>query len=160
MTKYDPQERAARARNLFLEGYNCTQSVVLAYADLFNDLSAEQLAALAAPLGGGVGRLREVCGAVSGMALVAGRICPNPRPKDQPAKAACYAQVQDFAEAFRASNGAIVCRELLGLGEHQSSPVPSERTPEYYRKRPCPDLVADAARLIAERLNAREAADL
>ncbi len=156
MTKYDPRERAARARSLFLEGYNCTQSVVLAYADLFPDLSAEQLAALAAPLGGGVSRLREICGAVSGMALVAGRICPNPRPKDQPAKAACYTLVQDFAEAFRASNGAIVCRELLGLGERQSSPVPSERTPEYYRKRPCPDLVADAARIVAERLNERD----
>ncbi len=156
MTKYDPQERAARARSLFLEGYNCTQSVVLAYADLFNDLTTEQLATLAAPLGGGVGRLREVCGAVSGMALVAGRICPNSRPKDQPAKAACYTLVQDFAEAFRASNGAIVCRELLGLGERQSSPTPSERTPEYYRKRPCPDLVADAARIVAERLNERD----
>lgn len=157
MMSYDPQERAARARNLFLEGYNCTQSVVLAYADLFPELSADQLAALAAPLGGGVGRLREVCGAVSGMALVAGRICPNPRPKDQPAKAACYALVQDFARAFRQSNGAIVCRELLGLAERHSRPEPSERTPEYYRKRPCPDLVADAARLVAERLNAREA---
>ncbi len=156
MTKYDPQERAARARDLFLEGYNCTQSVVLAYADLFNDLTTEQLAALAAPLGGGVGRLREVCGAVSGMALVAGRISPNPRPKDRPAKAACYARVQDFAEAFRASNGAIVCRELLGLGERQSSPTPAERTPEYYRTRPCPDLVADAARIVAERLNERD----
>ncbi len=156
MTKYDPQERAARARSLFLEGYNCTQSVVLAYADLFPDLSVEQLAALAAPLGGGVSRLREICGAVSGMALVAGRICPNPRPKDQPAKAACYTLVQDFAEAFRSSNGAIVCRELLGLGERRSSPAPSERTPEYYRKRPCPDLVADAARIVAERLNERD----
>lgn len=160
MTKYDPQERAARARNLFLEGYNCTQSVVLAYADLFPDLSTEQLAALAAPLGGGVGRMREVCGAVSGMALIAGRIRPNPRPKDQPAKAACYALVQDFAEAFRASNGAIVCRELLGLNERKSSPMPAERTPEYYRKRPCPDLVADAARIVAERLNARETTGL
>jgi len=160
MTKYNPQERAARARNLFLEGYNCTQSVVLAYADLFSDLSAEQLAAFAAPLGGGVSRLREVCGAVSGMALIAGRIRPNPRPKDQPAKAACYALVQEFAEAFRASNGAIVCRELLGLTERKSSPVPAERTPEYYRKRPCPDLVADAARIVAERLNACEANDL
>ncbi len=155
--RYDPQERAARARNLFLEGYNCTQSVVLAYADLFPGLSADRLAALAAPHGGGVERLYEVCGAVSGMALVAGAVCPNPRPKDQPAKAACYALVQDLAHAFRQSNGTIVCRELLGLAERHSSPEPSERTSEYYRKRPCPDLVADAARLLAERLNAREA---
>lgn len=147
-------ERAARARELFLAGYNCSQSVFLAFSDLFG-LDPTLAATLSAPFGGGMGRLREVCGAVSGMTLAAGFLSPNPTPADRAAKTANYALVQQFAEAFRRENGAIVCRELLGLDRPKDSPVPSERTAEYYRKRPCAEYVAAAARIVGRYLEER-----
>ncbi len=143
----DVEARVKRARELFNSGYNCSQSVVLAYCDYFG-LDPKMAATLSAPLGGGMGRLREVCGAVSGMSLLAGLICPAFDPADQPAKAANYALVQRFAECFREENGAIVCRELLGLGRQKDDPTPSPRTAEYYRKRPCVEYVATAARIV------------
>lgn len=142
----------ARARELFTSGYNCAQSVVLAYADLF-EVDDQTLATLAAPFGGGMGRLREVCGAVSGMSIIAGLLIPANNPADRAAKSANYALVQQLAEKFRAQNNSIVCRELLGLSRPKDDPTPSERTPEYYKKRPCEMLVGDAARIIAEHLN-------
>lgn len=145
------EERVARARELFTSGYNCTQSVFLAYSDLFA-IEPTLAATISAPLGGGMGRLREVCGAVSGMTLVAGLLVPANDPKDQEAKRANYALVQHFAEQFRAENGAIVCRELLGLTQQKDEPTPSPRTTEYYRKRPCVEYVATAARIVGEHL--------
>ena len=109
-------------------------------------------ATIAAPFGGGMGRLREVCGAVSGMTMVAGFLSPCPTADDPAAKRANYALVQHFAEKFRATNGAIVCRTLLGLDHTKDEPTPSPRTAEYYKKRPCAELVGDAARVIAEYL--------
>lgn len=153
MEKIDIEERVARARELFTSGYNCAQAVVLAYRDV-TGLDAALAATCSAPFGGGMGRLREVCGAVSGMTLLAGFLAPNPTPDDRAAKTAGYALVQRFAEAFRAENGAIVCRELLGLDRPKDAPQPSERTAEYYRKRPCADYVAAAARIVGEYLNA------
>lgn len=147
----DLQERVQRARELFTSGYNCTQSVFLAYSDLF-DLDPRFAATISAPLGGGMGRLREVCGAVSGMTLLAGLLAPAYDPKDQAAKAANYALVQRFAERFREENGAIVCRELLGLVQRKDEPTPSPRTAEYYKKRPCAEYVATAARIVGEYL--------
>lgn len=147
----DVERRAQRAHELFREGYNCSQSVLLAYCDLFG-LDPTVAATLSAPLGGGVSRLREVCGAVSGMAMVAGLICPYNDPADRSAKTKTYALVQELAERFRAENGAIVCRELLGLDRTKDDPVPSERTEQYYRKRPCPELIACAARIVGEKL--------
>lgn len=145
------EERVERARTLFRQGYNCSQSVFLTYSDLLG-IDTPLAATLSGPLGGGMGRLREVCGAVSGMALIAGLLAPCPDPADRPAKAATYALVQRFAERFRAENGAIVCRELLGLACRSEEPQPAERTPEYYRKRPCVELVACAARIVGEYL--------
>lgn len=150
-TKIDLQARVERARELFTSGYNCSQSVFLAYSDLFG-LEPGLAATISAPLGGGMGRLREVCGAVSGMTLVAGMLSPAHDPKDQAAKAANYALVQRFAERFREENGAIVCRELLGLTQQKDAPTPSPRTAEYYRKRPCVEYVACAAKIIGEYL--------
>ncbi len=147
MKPIDLEARVARARELFTQGYNCTQSLFLAYSDLF-DLDPTLAATLSAPLGGGMGRLREVCGAVSGMSLVAGLLCPAHDPADRESKAANYALVQHFAEEFRREHGAIVCRELLGLTVRKEEPQPAERTPEYYRKRPCVELVASAARIV------------
>lgn len=147
----DIEERVQRSRDLFREGYNCSQSVLLAYCDLFG-LDPTLAATLSAPLGGGLSRLREVCGAVSGMAMVAGLIRPYNDPSVRSAKGETYALVQELAERFRSENGAIVCRELLGLTRPKDDPTPSERTEAYYRKRPCPELIACAARIVGEKL--------
>lgn len=103
-----------------------------------------------------MGRLREVCGAVSGMTMCAGYLAPNALPNDNENKKKCYATVQELAEKFREENGSIVCRELLGLSQHKDNPTPSERTTEYYRKRPCVEYVATAARIVGEKINQNE----
>lgn len=149
------EERAMRAKELFLEGYNCAQSVFLAYCDL-TPFDKKIAATVAAPFGGGMGRLREVCGAVSGMTMVAGFLYPNFDPTDSQSKKANYAVVQELAEMFRKENGAIVCRELLGLAQKKDEPTPSPRTEEYYKRRPCAEYVAIAARIVGEKINAME----
>ena len=149
----DIEQRVTKAKELFNSGYNCCQSVVLAYADIIG-LEPTLAATISAPFGGGMGRLREVCGAVSGMTMVAGFLSPCPTADDPAAKKANYALVQRFAEAFREQNGAIVCRTLLGLDHAKDEPTPSPRTAEYYRKRPCAELVGDAARIVGEYLKA------
>lgn len=150
---YDPEERSRKAREYFIKGYNCSQSVILAFQDV-SGLSEEDSARLAAGFGGGMGRLREVCGAVSGMTFLSGAIAPFTDPSDQGAKRANYALVQRFASAFRQENGSIICRELLELRSgQQDSPTPSARTEQYYSSRPCERLVGCAARIVAEELN-------
>ena len=153
--KVNIEERTARAKELFLSGYNCAQSVLLAYRDL-SELDEKMAATISAPFGGGMGRLREVCGAVSGMTMVAGMLYPNPEPNDIPNKKATYAAVQDLAEKFRQENGHIVCRELLGLATTKDEPTPSERTQEYYKRRPCAEYVEIAARIVGEKINSME----
>jgi C_GCAxxG_C_C family probable redox protein len=149
------EERAKRAKELFNNGYNCAQSVALAYADI-TPLSEEMVATITASFGGGMGRLREVCGTVSGMAFLASFISPCPTADNAEAKKANYSVVQEFAEAFRKQNGAIVCRTLLGLDHPKDEPTPSARTAEYYKKRPCGDLVYDAALIVGKYLENRE----
>lgn len=144
-------ERVQKARELFLEGYNCTQAVFLAYCDLF-EIEPTFAARISASFGGGMGRLREVCGTVSGMLLIVGLIEPFDDPTDKAAKTRNYALVQELAERFREKNGAIVCRELLGLDHKKDTPEPSDRTPEYYKRRPCVEYIASAARIIGEQL--------
>ncbi len=153
--KVNIEERVATARELFRTGYNCAQSVFLAYRDVtgFDEKTA---ATVSAPFGGGMSRLREVCGAVSGMAMTIGFLVPNDRPDDGESKKRTYSAVQEAAEKFRAENGAVVCRELLGLTQRKDDPTPSERTAEYYRKRPCVEYVAAAARIIGETINAAD----
>lgn len=153
--KVNPQERAEQAREYFTSGYNCAQSVFLAYQDI-TGIDEVLAATISAPFGGGMGRLREVCGAVSGMTMVAGFIAPNSQPNDNENKKNCYATVQALAEEFRAENGSIVCRELLGLAQQKDNPTPSPRTGEYYKRRPCAEYVAIAARIIGEKINAME----
>ena len=157
--KIDVKARAEHAKKLFEEGYNCAQSVALAYADI-TELDSETLAKIAAPFGGGMGRLREVCGAVSGMAFVAGSLIPANNPLDTVAKRDNYALMQNFAEEFRKENGSVICRELLGLCQTKDEPTPSERTAEYYRKRPCVEYVASAARIIGEYIASNSAENL
>lgn len=153
--KVNPQERAEQAREYFMSGYNCAQSVFLAYQDI-TGIDEVLAATMSAPFGGGMGRLREVCGAVSGMTMVAGFIAPNSQPNDNENKKNCYATVQALAEEFRAENGSIVCRELLGLAQQKDDPTPSPRTGEYYKRRPCAEYVAIAARIVGEKINAME----
>lgn len=165
MKELNIEERVEKAKRLFKEGgYNCCQAVVLAYNDTFN-LDNETAAAISSGFGGGMGRMREVCGSVSGMVLLAGLLKPAIDPTDKVARTANYALVQDVAADFKALNGSIVCRELLGLSPMGTatanpadihgipeSPVPSDRTPEYYKKRPCEELVGIAARIIGEKI--------
>ena len=155
MEKVDIQQRSDKARELFKSGYNCAQSVILAYSDLFN-LEPELAATISAPFGGGMGRMREVCGAVSSMTMAVGFLAPNSRPNDNENKKKCYATVQELAEKFRQENGSIICRELLGLATRTSDPTPSPRTEEYYKRRPCAEYVAIAARIVGEKINSME----
>lgn len=149
--KINPKARAERAKQYFLEGYNCCQSVFMAYADIY-DLTPDFAAMMASSFGGGMGRLREVCGTCSGMFMVASLALPANDPKNKEAKAANYAMVQELAEEFRKENGSIICRELLGLDRPKENPTPSERTAEYYKKRPCPELVYLSATIVGNHL--------
>lgn len=160
MKEFNIEERVEKAKHLFKEGgYNCCQAVVLAYSDLFG-LENETAAAISSGFGGGMGRMREVCGAVSGMVMLAGLMKPASDPSIKDWRTANYALVQEMAGEFKAMNGSIVCKELLGLVPMGSgspapkeSPVPSDRTPEYYKKRPCEEMVGIAARIVGEKIN-------
>lgn len=144
-----------KAKELFLDGYNCSQSVFLAFEDKY-DIDHSTAMRLSSSFGGGMGRLREVCGAVSGMFMVAGILYGYDTPGDFEAKSRHYARIQELAEEYSGRNGSIVCREILGLGKGKDDPVPSRRTQEYYKKRPCPDLVAMAAAIMEEYINQNE----
>ena len=159
MKEFNIDERVEKAKRLFKEGgFNCCQAVVLAYNDLFG-LDDETAAAISSGFGGGMGRMREVCGSVSGMTLLAGLMRPASDPSNKDWRTANYALVQKMAGEFRDMNGSIVCKELLGLvpigsgtPAPKESPEPSDRTPEYYKKRPCEELVGIAARIVGENI--------
>lgn len=135
---------AQKAMSLFTQGYNCAQSVFLAFQDLY-DMDKTTAARISSSFGGGMGRLREVCGSVSGMFMVAGVLYGYDSPKATAEKTEHYKRIQDLAARFQEQNHSIVCRELLGLGKGKDSYVPSERTEEYYKKRPCKELIGMAA---------------
>lgn len=137
-----------RAEQAFYSGCNCSQSAVLPFAEEIG-MTREQVLKLVGGLGGGVGRMREVCGAFTGITLVLGALYGFTDPKD---KSAFYAEVQALAREFCARNGkgTLICRELLGLDKAEGTPVAEERTAEYYQKRPCPMLVRVAADVMAE----------
>ncbi len=152
-------ERAARARDNFLAGYGCAQAVLLAFDDV-TGLDREAAARLASSFGGGMGRMREVCGAVSGALMVLGMAQGYSEPHDTAGKSEHYARVRDFAACFKARAAAdgradsIVCRDLLAAARVDNTPggEAEARTAAYYQKRPCPDLCAIAAELVAEML--------
>lgn len=131
----------------FTRGYNCAQSVVLAFSDLL-ELDEGTLSRLSCSFGGGMGRLREVCGSVSGMFIVAGLLYGYDGPETGRVKAEHYARIQELARAFEKENGSIVCRELLGLNVKHDESTPSARTEEYYRKRPCKELIGLSADIL------------
>ena len=138
-------EHGMKAAELFLNGYNCAQAVAVAFCDV-TGLDADYTAKTISAFGGGMGRLREVCGAVSGMFFVLGHLYGYDTPGDDTVKMALYAQVQELAGKFREQNGSIVCREILG--NPPTDPAPCPRTAEYYAKRPCARMVKTAADLM------------
>lgn len=142
---------AAEARRLFMTGLNCCQSVLCAHAESLG-LDADLAKRIAAPFGGGIGRMRGVCGAFSACAMIVGLKCGD-KPKGD-----VYALVQSVAREFSSQNGgSIICGELLGLGDGLSaSPKPSERTEQYYKKRPCADIVERASAIADKFLRSRE----
>jgi len=152
---FSPEERQRRAETIFTEGYNCCQAVLLAFADIIDGVDEQTLATIGTGLGGGVARLREVCGAVSGMAIVASFIKPAIDPKNMAERTDNYALVQSFAARFKEERGSIVCRELLGIRAEAAKPEPpqpSERSQTYYHARPCVINVGLAARIVADYL--------
>ena len=140
-------DRGTKAAELFLEGYNCAQAVAVAFCDL-TGMEKDYAAKLVSGFGGGMGGLREVCGAVSGMNMVFGCLYGYESPTDDEAKKQVYAQFRQLAEAFQAQTGSIICREILK--NPPTDPNPSPRTAEYYAKRPCARMVMVAAQLLDE----------
>lgn len=145
------EEREQKAGELFKAGYNCCQAVAMTFADVLG-MSEDEVARLASGFGGGMGRMREVCGTVSAMTMIAGAMIPADDVNDKEAKTANYALVQEMAGEFKQMCGSILCRELLGLSKPEGTPVPSDRTPEYYKKRPCGELCSIAAGIVARKL--------
>ncbi len=143
--------RKKLAKDYFLQGFNCAQSVVLAFADIC-DMDEETLAKLSSPFGGGMGQMREVCGAVSGMLIIEGILSGYSSPADKEDKKRVYAETKSLGERFKEINGSIICRELLSDIPHSTDGIPAERNEEYYKKRPCAELVEIAAGILAEKL--------
>ena len=141
--------KSEKAKELFKSGYNCSQSVLGVFCEELG-MDFETAMKISSPFGGGMGRMREVCGTVSGMFMAAGLMFGNP---DSSSKAEMYERIQELAKRFKDGNGSIVCRELLRGIESSTSPTPSERTETYYKKRPCVDLVGDAVEIFEAYVN-------
>ena len=151
LTEQQLDERVTRAVENFMAGYGCCQSVVAAFADLYglDDILAKKISA---GFGGGVGRLRMMCGAVSGIVMLVGLHCGQTEGSDREGKSACYKVVQELLAQSREQNGSLICAEILGLKGYekaQSSYIASARTAEYYKSRPCAAKVESAARIFA-----------
>ena len=155
MSKFD-ENKAKSAGELFSQGYNCSQSVIAAWADEIG-LDRQTALLVSSGFGGGMGRLREVCGAVSGAFMVLSYKFGSTDVSDGKAKAALYETIQAFASRFKQENrfDSIVCRDMLGLSG-ASAPTPAERTAEYYKKRPCRELIELSAGLLGEFIGAEE----
>ena len=144
-------DHSEKARALFYEGYNCSQAVVCAFEDV-TGIDIKTSARLSSSFGGGMGRLREVCGAVSGGLLILGILRGYDDPEDYEAKVSHYQLVQEFARRFREKNGTIICRELLKDSNAKPGNTPEPRTPEFYASRPCARLISEAAQIVDEML--------
>ncbi len=145
-------ERADRAKKMFEEGYNCCQAVVGAFADLFG-LDQKTAMRFCEGMGGGMGRMRLTCGAVTAMALLAGMKYGTGEPGELKKRGELYAVIQKMAEEFKQKNGSIICAELLGAAKPKDdSPQPEARTAEYYKRRPCSDKVYDCALIVEKYL--------
>lgn len=152
MMAIDKQKRMKRAEELFMQGFNCSQSVATAFADVYG-YTEEQMLRVSAGFGAGIGRMRLSCGAFNAMALLAGLENGSVTPGDRERKSANYKTVQQLAARFQEEHGSLICAELLKL--KRDAPLSyeaSERTAEYYQKRPCVKQIISAARIYAEYL--------
>ena len=138
-----------RAYDFFKQGYNCSQAVFGAFAEELG-VDFETAVKMASGLGGGIGRMREVCGTFTGLTLAASLIYGYSDPTDTETKKELYEKIRVLGDRFREENGSIICRELLGLQEAEKSAAPEARTAEYYKKRPCAELCRYAADLLDE----------
>ena len=157
LTEQQLDERVTRAVENFMAGYGCCQSIVAAFADLYglDDTLAKKIAA---GFGGGIGRMRMMCGAVSGIVMLVGLHCGQTEGSDLEGKTACYKVVQELLEQSRQQNGSLICAEILGLKGYEKascSYIASPRTAEYYKSRPCAAKVESAARIFADFLKKR-----
>ena len=139
--------RRELATNYFKEGYNCSQAVVLAFQDLLT-IDANELCKIASPFGGGLSRMRETCGAVSGMVLVLGNLIGYSTPEIGEKKHELYKNTQELLRIFEKTYGSLTCRVLLNLTSKHDNPEPSQRTNDFYMKRPCLELIGGAAELL------------
>ena len=151
MNEIEIDKRKTLAEEFFEQGYNCAQSVLMAYSDLYG-IEKKTAAKLATSFGGGMGRLREVCGAVSGMFLLLGMHYPYIDPKDKPAKNNNYKAVQRTANEFKAIMGSYICADLLHSKREPQNPESSERNEAYYKSRPCKQCVATAAEIVGKEI--------
>lgn len=138
--------RKEKAMQSFKDGYNCAQCMLIAFEDLLS-IDLETALKISSPFGGGMGRLREVCGSVSGMFMVLGFVKGYDAADDYAGKKELYEHVQELARRFEADNGSIICRELLGLTVKHDDATPEKRTEEYYKVRPCDEKVGSAAEI-------------
>lgn len=142
-------EKSEKAKELFKSGYNCSQAVLGVFCEELG-LDFATAMKISSSFGGGMGRMREVCGTVSGMFMAAGLMFGKADNSNPSAKGELYKRIQELAEKFKKQNGSIICRELLQGVESSTSPVPSERTESYYKKRPCIELVGNAVEIFEE----------
>lgn len=152
------ENRIQNAIEYFMQGYGCSQSVLIAYADIYG-LDENMAKRVAAGFGGGVGRMRMMCGAVSALVILAGLDCGQTEGSDREGKAYCYKVTQQLLARFKELNGSIICAELLkmnGCNAVKDTNIPDERNAEYYKKRPCVKKVESAARVFAEYLKEKE----
>ena len=143
--------RKEKAMQSFLNGYNCSQCMILAFEDVIkehSDIDIELALKIASPFGGGMGRLREVCGSVSGMFMILGYLKGYSEPENYEGKKELYERVQELAKRYEAANGSIICRELLGLTEKRQEATPEVRSEEYYKMRPCTEKIGSAAEIL------------
>ena len=157
MTDEELEKRVEQAVENFMAGYGCCQSVVAAFADLYG-LDVTLAKKVAAGFGGGVGRLRMMCGAVSGIVMLVGLDCGQTEGADREGKSACYKVVQELLAKSKEENGSLICAEILGIQGHEKAPcsyVASPRTAEYYKRRPCAAKVESAARIFADYLRSK-----
>lgn len=154
MEKRAPEYYAEKAEQYFYEGYNCSQAIACAFSE-YLDIDEKIIKRMASPFGGGMGRLREVCGAVSGIFMILGALEGYDEPDDD-RKKKLYEKVQMLAKEFEDENGSIICRELLGLDKKRDDPTPERRTQQYYESRPCPKKIYSAAKILAEYLLGKE----
>ncbi len=160
MTTQEIQQRQDKAEELFRNGFNCAQAVFAACSDLY-DIDETLALRLAASFGGGIGRMRQTCGAACGMFLLEGMRTGSTTPHDNAGKMNNYAAVQSLAEQFKQENGSLICAELLNKNQEARikkqdanySPQPEERTEQYYKKRPCVEMVRTAVKIYLESLS-------